>query len=392
MIGGYGRWTRLGVAERPVSWTELAVEVERVGLRPQAPDDRARLGEAADRVGEVVERQTVRLVLAPGERMARSRARADPEVEPPAGHDVDGRCDLGQHRRWPEAVARHQQPDAQALGLRGEGGEQRPTLERRAAGVAADRHEVVEQPRVLDLRNRVRLPPHPEYVAVSDLHRRRHDPETRLRHLDPLAEQCSAALYGAAFRFTMTSSDTTRSAPMPGATSRPCSTPPRRVRRLRRGRAGARDRGRGRRRDGHDLPPLPDASRPRHRRLPPPGRGLRRGRPGPAGEQRHAARGAAAMDRSVRRLPGDEARSRRGAAVGQGPLRDAARLLPRPARAGVRVAPRAAAVRDVEALELLRGVGNLCAGADGATTRGGWSGCCSTGCSAARRRTSTAAG
>ena len=55
------------------------------------------------------------------------------------------------------------------------------------------------------------------------------------------------------------------------------------LRHVRRRRAGARHRRQGRRRGGHDLPPLPDAGRPHRRRLPAPGRGVRRGRPGPAG-------------------------------------------------------------------------------------------------------------
>jgi|SRR6516164_2897030 hypothetical protein len=41
----------------------------------------------------------------------RSGARADAEVEPPSRNYVDGRGDLGQHRRRSEAVASHQQPD-----------------------------------------------------------------------------------------------------------------------------------------------------------------------------------------------------------------------------------------------------------------------------------------
>ena len=61
-------------------------------------------------------------------------------------------------------------PSAQPSGLRGEGREQRPALEDRPVRVAADRHEVVEQPGVLDLRDRVRLPPDPQDVVVVDLH------------------------------------------------------------------------------------------------------------------------------------------------------------------------------------------------------------------------------
>ncbi len=173
----------LGVAERTGEVEVGAVEVERLGLGPQPADDRAGLGEALHGVVEVVEGQAVRVVLAPGQRVAGARARADAEVEPAAGDDVDGRGDLGQHRGRPEAVARHEQPEAQPVRLRGEGGEQGPALEDRPVRVAADRHEVVEQPGVLDLGDRVRLVPHAQDVVVADLLGGGHDPEARrLRH------------------------------------------------------------------------------------------------------------------------------------------------------------------------------------------------------------------
>ena len=158
-----------GVAERSGELDVGAVEVERLVLGPQPPDDRARLGEAPHGVGGVVEGQAVRLVLAPGQRVAGSRAGADAEVEPSAGDDVDGRGDLGQHRGRPEAVAGHQQAEAQSSGLRGEGREQRPAFVGRSVRVAADRHEVIEQPGMLDLRDRVRLAPDPQDVVVVDL-------------------------------------------------------------------------------------------------------------------------------------------------------------------------------------------------------------------------------
>jgi hypothetical protein len=95
-----------------------------------------------------------------------------------------------------EAVAGHQQPEAQPLGLRGEGGEQCPALEDWPVGVAADRHEVVKQPRVLDLRDRVRFSPDSQNVAVADLLRGGRDPEPRsvgVRHGPfPLSEVLSA--------------------------------------------------------------------------------------------------------------------------------------------------------------------------------------------------------
>jgi hypothetical protein len=57
-----------GIAERSGQTDVGALEVERLGLRPQTPDDRARLGEASDSVGEVVEGQAVRRVFAPRRR------------------------------------------------------------------------------------------------------------------------------------------------------------------------------------------------------------------------------------------------------------------------------------------------------------------------------------
>ena len=141
----------LGVAERPGELDVGALEVERFGLGPQPPDHGARFGEAPHGVGEVVVGQAVRFILAPGPRDGGPRACADTEVEPSAGDDVDGRGDLGQHRGRPEAVAGHEQAEAQSLGLRGEGREQCPAFEDRSVRVAADRHEVIEQPRMLDL-------------------------------------------------------------------------------------------------------------------------------------------------------------------------------------------------------------------------------------------------
>jgi hypothetical protein len=115
--------------------------------------------------------------------VAGSRARADAEVEPSAGDDVDGRGDLGQHRGRPEAVAGDEQADAQPSGLRGEGREHRPALVDRPGRVTADRHQVVEEPRVLDLGDRVGIAPDPQDVLVVDLHGGGHDSEGR--HLPP---------------------------------------------------------------------------------------------------------------------------------------------------------------------------------------------------------------
>ena len=107
----------LGVAERSGQSDVAAVEVERFGFGPQAPDDRARFGEAFDRLGEGEVGKAVGRVFAPGLGWARPGADADPELEPAAGDDVDGRGDLGQQRGRADAVARDQQPEAKPAGL-----------------------------------------------------------------------------------------------------------------------------------------------------------------------------------------------------------------------------------------------------------------------------------
>src|SRR5256885_2167389 len=66
-----------------------------------------------------------------------------------------------------------------------------PVWEDRRVGLPADGHEVVEQPRVLDVRDRVRLPPDPQHVVVADLLRGRRDPETRLAELPAGATQAA---------------------------------------------------------------------------------------------------------------------------------------------------------------------------------------------------------
>jgi hypothetical protein len=100
-------WTLdgFGVAERSDEVEPVSVEVERLVLGPQPADHRARLGQARHRLVGLVERQAVRLVLAPGQGVVGSRAHADAEVQPAARDDVDGRRDLGQERGWADAVA-----------------------------------------------------------------------------------------------------------------------------------------------------------------------------------------------------------------------------------------------------------------------------------------------
>ena len=86
-------------------------------------------------------------------------AGADAEIEPAVGDDVDGGGDVGEHGGVTVGVAGDHQPEAQAGGLGGVGGQQRPTLQARAGDVAVDRVEVVEEPGVLEDGRPVGLPP-----------------------------------------------------------------------------------------------------------------------------------------------------------------------------------------------------------------------------------------
>jgi hypothetical protein len=106
-----------GTAERTSQPVIVALEVERHGLGPQSADDRARLGEASDRMGGIVEGKAVSFVLTPGQWHVGPRACADAELEPAAGDDIDSGGDLGQHGRWAEPVACDHQPETQPLGL-----------------------------------------------------------------------------------------------------------------------------------------------------------------------------------------------------------------------------------------------------------------------------------
>jgi hypothetical protein len=69
--------------------------------------------------------------------------------------------------------------------MRGKGREQCPAFVSHPVRVAADRHEVIEQPCVLNLRDGAGLAPDPQDVVVVDLRGSGHDPEAgseRLRH------------------------------------------------------------------------------------------------------------------------------------------------------------------------------------------------------------------
>ena len=121
--------------------------------------------------------------------------------------------------------------------------------------------------------------------------------------------------------------------------------------------------------NGHDLSALPDARGPDHRRLPAPGRGLRRRGTGPAGEQRTpyvalarwidlfvdflvTKHGLAAALRS------DNASSRALHTYFLDRLVPVLRGAARRRGGGGEIRP------GLDAYELMRGVGNLCIGAD----------------------------
>ena len=157
---------RLGVAERSGQLVVGAVEVERLGLGPQAPDDRARFGEAPDRVLEVVD----------GRPCASYSRRADGwpgrEPTPMPKSSLPPETSRRSRRSWRASPAGESgcwspAPRGADARSRGEGREQRPAFEDRPVRVAADRHEVVKQPHVLDLRDRVRFAPDPQYVLVA---------------------------------------------------------------------------------------------------------------------------------------------------------------------------------------------------------------------------------
>ena len=101
-----------------------------------------------------------------------------------------------------------------------------------------------------------------------------------------------------------------------------------------------------------------------------------------------AVRRAGAVDRPLRRLPGHQARARRRAAVGQGRLRVAARLLPRPPGAGVRRAARRRGRGGRDPARTWTPTSSCAPSATSApapaatraTTPAGWSGCSSPGC------------
>jgi hypothetical protein len=101
-----------GVAERVGELHASAVEVKRLAFGPQPRDDRACLCEGVDGLAEIDVGQAVGVVLAAGPGKTRPGAGANAELEPPRGHDVYRRCNLGQHGWRPEPIAGDQQAQA----------------------------------------------------------------------------------------------------------------------------------------------------------------------------------------------------------------------------------------------------------------------------------------
>ncbi len=169
---------RLRLADRTAKLVATPVEIERLGFGPHPLGDRAGLIERRERLGWSDDIDTVGVVLAvyEGQHLGIGNATAagtDAELQPTTGDDVDSCCHLCQKRRMTEAVARHDDAEPKASGLRGERREQRPRLEGRAVGIAAKRHHVIPKPRVLEDGHLIRLFPDAKdfFVAEIDLAR-----------------------------------------------------------------------------------------------------------------------------------------------------------------------------------------------------------------------------
>ena len=135
---------RLGVAAGVLELDVLPLE--RRGLVRQQPDDR--LAPFVERVEPLSQRGME--VDAVGARLLLVPARADAELEPPTGDDVERRGHVGQHRGVAVGHAGHQHAHAEPLGGLREGGGRDPALQARTGRVGVDRIEVVERPSRLE--------------------------------------------------------------------------------------------------------------------------------------------------------------------------------------------------------------------------------------------------
>ena len=117
----------------------VAIEVERLVLRPQLADDGAGLREVADGLtgrdqGHAVGLELPHRGVRAGDPAAPG---ADPEIEPAVGDDVDRRRHLRQQGRGTQAVAGHDDAQPQPGGLGGQGSEERPGLQGRSEELVA---------------------------------------------------------------------------------------------------------------------------------------------------------------------------------------------------------------------------------------------------------------
>ena len=137
--GRVGLLHRLGLTPRVVQLVVLPLE-GRHGVGEQARDDLERLVEAVEPLLErgEVDAVGVALLLVP--------PRAETELEPTAGDDVERGGHVRQHRRVAVGVAGHQHADADPVRRLGQRRRGDPALQAGPGGVREDRIEVVEGP------------------------------------------------------------------------------------------------------------------------------------------------------------------------------------------------------------------------------------------------------
>jgi hypothetical protein len=116
---------RLRLADRADEPVVVSVEVERLLLVPQPLDKGARLGEGGQCLVGRHHVDPVRVVLPVHElrvpRIAGGAATgADPQDQSPGRDDVDGGRHLGEHGGRANPITRHDHPQAQPAGLRGQ--------------------------------------------------------------------------------------------------------------------------------------------------------------------------------------------------------------------------------------------------------------------------------
>ena len=159
-------------ADGPPEPDGVAIEVERLVPRPHLADDGAGLREVADGLGGRDQGHAVGLELPHrGVRAGQPAAPgADPENKPAARDDVDRRRHLREQGRGTQAVAGHDDAQPQPGCLGGQGGEERPRLQRRSGDVPAQRDHVIPQPGVLEDGNLVCLAPDVLDLAVGKAH------------------------------------------------------------------------------------------------------------------------------------------------------------------------------------------------------------------------------